>query len=84
VPGAADDPLTGPESPDQLLRAAFASVDPGTGGIARVLGDADYWERFDAIADRWRAEYFAPYQGTSSAVAAEAILHRDWLKARRN
>ena len=84
VPGAEDDPLIGPESPDQLLRADFTSVDPGAGGIARVLEDAEYWKRFDAIAARWRAEYFAPYHGTSSRVAAEAILHRDWLKARRN
>lgn len=84
VPGAAEDPLMGPDSPDQLLREDFANVDPGLGGLAPLLKDDSYWDRFPALSERWRTRYFAPLYGNSSQVAAEAILNRDWLKKRES
>ena len=80
VPGAERDELTGADSPDLLLRRDLVNVDPGSGRLIDILGCEAGWDRHAAASDRLRAEYFAPNFGTSAAVAAEAILHREWLE----
>lgn len=79
VPQSQDDAFTGKDSSDLRLREDFANVDPGTGGIRSILADDHYWEEHARRAEAVRSEYFAPNYGTSSAVAADAILDRSWM-----
>lgn len=79
VPGAKDDSLTGPKSPDILLRQHFANVEPGSNGIRQALDNAAWWQKHHEFSKRWRNEFFAKNYGSASNVAAQAILHRDWI-----
>ncbi|MFX0545230.1 CDP-glycerol glycerophosphotransferase family protein [Roseovarius sp. S1116L3] len=83
VPDADKDELTGPDSPDLMLRNEFANVDAGADGIRPLLREGAHWEDHQIASDRLRAQYFAPRFGTSAKAAAEAIMDRKWIQPKR-
>lgn len=84
VPDAANDPLTGADSPDVLLRKSLINVNPGQGKLATYLQDGPHWFAHMKDIDRLRSHYFANNFGTSAAAAAAAILDRSWLSDKGN
>ncbi len=78
VPGAADDALTGDDSPDIAIRRELVSVEPDAHAIARLLDDDATWQVQAPARRRLRSLYFAPHFGFSAQVAAQALtnLHR--------
>lgn len=83
VPGAENDALTGPQSPDIQLRAHFANVDAGSNRLANLLEDQNVWRAHETAADLLRSEYFAPNYGNSAKIAAAAIMDRSWITRTR-
>ncbi len=81
VPGALADPLLGPDSPDVAIRAQLGSLEPGGGAIARSLASPAHWEAQVPARKALRRTYFAPHFGFSAAVAANALLRLDTLRA---
>jgi len=81
VPGALADPLLGADSPDVAIRAQLGSLEPGRGAIARCLVSPAHWEAQVSMRKALRRTYFAPHFGFSAAVAANALLHFDTLRA---
>lgn len=79
VPDADKDALTGPDSPDLMLRGEFANVDIGACGIRSLLCEGAHWKDHQIASDRLRAQYFAPRFGTSAKAAAGAIMDRTWI-----
>jgi hypothetical protein len=82
VPGAEDDELTGPDSPDMLIRESLPTVSADQRAIAPLLADATVWDRQGATRRALRARFFAPYLGFSSQVAAQTLLHLDRILPR--
>jgi len=78
VPGALDDPWTGPDSSDIALRSFFRNVDPGSGELQRLMED-DSWVEHHEACQTLSDMYFAPFQGSSAAAAAAAIRDRSWI-----
>ncbi|MEM6409161.1 MAG: CDP-glycerol glycerophosphotransferase family protein [Pseudomonadota bacterium] len=79
VPNAADDELSGADSPDVLLRQSLINVDAGTGSLTTYLRDGPHWDAHMTEIERLRKTYFAEKFGTSAKAAAHAILDRSWL-----
>ena len=79
VPGASDDPLTGQDSSDIALRKHFRNVEPSSGALQRNLDDGDSWAEHDETCRVLSDEFFAPFRGTSAAIAASAIRNRSWM-----
>jgi len=73
APDAEKDPLTGADSPDITIRKTIANVDAHDGDIAGKLADDRLWLAQKAQRGLLRREYFAPYYGFSSRVAALAL-----------
>jgi hypothetical protein len=63
----------GSDSPDILIRQHLLNVNAGELGIARALADQDLWPAQKAVRKFLRREFFAPYFGFSSSVAASAL-----------
>lgn len=82
VPGAADDPFTGQDSSDLVLRDHFRNVEPGSGQLKHLLGDGESWSKHEATCKTLSAVYFAPLQGTSAAAAAAAIQDLSWIDSK--
>lgn len=79
VPGASDDPFTGQDSSDLLLRDHFRTVEPDSGELQRLVGEGQSWAEHDEACRALSDVYFAPFQGTSAAAAASAIRDRSWM-----
>ena len=79
VPGASDDPFTGQDSSDIALREHFRNMEPGSGALQRNLDDGDSWVEHDEACRVLSDDYFAPFRGTSAAIAASAIRNRSWM-----
>ncbi|WP_275099278.1 CDP-glycerol glycerophosphotransferase family protein [Sedimenticola hydrogenitrophicus] len=79
VPGAENDPLTGSDSPDVLIRKAFGSVTHAEYRIATQLADSHLWEVQALLRRQLRKSYFAPYYGFSASVAANALMRLEAL-----
>jgi hypothetical protein len=75
VPDAESDPFMGSDSPDILIRQHLVNVNAGEHGIARTLADRNLWAEQKAVRKFLRREFFAPYYGFSSSVAASALKH---------
>jgi hypothetical protein len=75
VPDAQSDPLMGDDSPDILIRHHLPNVDAHEDGIAQALNDPDLWPAQKATRRFLRREFFAPYYGFSSSVAASALMN---------
>jgi hypothetical protein len=75
VPGGEDDELTGDGSPDVSIRKHIVNLEPGEGRIAGLLADPSVWPVQAAERRMLRNEYFAPYFGFSSRVAAKSLLN---------
>lgn len=75
VQGAANDDLTGEDSPDITIRRHLVNVNPADKAIAELLADASLWEQQRPVRRALRKTYFAPYFGFSSQVAANALLN---------
>lgn len=82
VPGASDDPLTGEDSSDLTIRDHFRNVEPDSGELQSLVGDGESWEEHDEACRALSDVYFAPFRGTSAAVAATAIRDRSWMYAK--
>jgi hypothetical protein len=63
------------------IRAQLGSLEPGRGAIARCLVSPAHWEAQVSMRKALRRTYFAPHFGFSAAVAANALLHFDTLRA---
>lgn len=75
VPGAADHPQVGHDSPDILIRSTLLHVahdDPRP--LEKFLEDDALWEKQKIERRRWRDRFFTPNYGNASQKAAEAIL----------
>lgn len=79
APSAENDQLTGPNSPDILLRRNFAHFPPGSNKIREVLSNPNWRDRHSEIAGKWRNQLFAKNYGSSASFAADAIINRKWL-----
>lgn len=79
VPDAANDALTGTDSPDVLLRKSLINLDPGQGKLATYLKEGPHWTAHMEEIAKLRSLYFVNNFGTSAAAAAGAILDRSWL-----
>jgi capsular polysaccharide biosynthesis protein len=79
VPNAANDPLTGEDSPDISIRQTIVNIDAEDGDIARLLADDDLWEAQKKQRQALRKQYFAPYYGFSAQVAALALSNLDHI-----
>lgn len=75
VDGAADDDLTGEDSPDITIRRHLVNVNSADNAIAELLADTSLWEQQRPVRRALRKTYFAPYFGFSSQVAANALLN---------
>ncbi|MCA3238260.1 MAG: CDP-glycerol glycerophosphotransferase family protein [Curvibacter sp.] len=73
VAGAAEDALTGQDSPDITLRRYLPSVQRPQDLLA-ALEDPRVWDVASAAHRQLRDFYFAPLQGRSARAAADAIL----------
>jgi hypothetical protein len=82
VPGAEDDALTGGDSADISLRQSLPNLDTFT--IPKIWGlleDEETWGQQQLISRQLRNYYFAPYQGFSASVAAQALGNREIILA---
>lgn len=82
VPGAEDDALTGGDSADISLRQSLPNLDTFT--IPKIWGlleDEETWGQQQLIRRQLRNYYFAPYQGFSASVAAQALGNREIILA---
>jgi hypothetical protein len=75
VPDAEADSLMGSDSPDILIRHHLPNLNADKHGIAQALADQDLWPAQKAVRKFLRREFFAPYYGFSSSVAALALTH---------
>jgi hypothetical protein len=78
LPNAANDPSTGQSSSDIEVRRHIAHVVPEEGheiGLFLTEHAASYWVEQPKIRAKLREEYFAPYYGYASQVAALTILN---------
>lgn len=74
LPEAAQDPLTGDDSPDILLRKDIVSLDIAQRWqLAELLADDALWQAQKATRLALRTRYFAPTYGFSAQVALLAI-----------
>lgn len=74
VPGAESDELTGPESPDLVIRQVVANLNPGsTQELEQALADQDLWDRQRVVRHELRQAFFAPHYGFAARVAAGAL-----------
>ncbi len=79
VPGADIDELTGDDSPDISIRKHLVNVDSEEGRIANLLADSVLWKEQRAVRRMLRNQYFAPYFGFSSIIAANALLNLEHI-----
>lgn len=79
VPGAQDDPLLGPDSPDLQIRSVFGAVSHDARAIADHLRSDSFWNEQIEARRELRSIYFAPYYGFSARVAAHCLTHLDTL-----
>lgn len=82
MPGAETDQLTGGDSAEFSLRHSFPGLD--TLSIPKIWGlleDDGFWEERKQQARKLRDYYFAPFQGFSANVAAQALKHREAILA---
>ena len=82
VPGAENDSLTGHDSADIALRHSLPALDAFT--IPKIWGlleDEAMWEQQKLSRRQLRNNYFAPYQGFSASVAAQALGNREIILA---
>nr|WP_314364006.1 CDP-glycerol glycerophosphotransferase family protein [uncultured Achromobacter sp.] len=79
VPGAADDALTGDDSPDVSIRKQLINVTAEEGALASLLSDDAVWSTQQHARRTLRSLYFAPHYGFSAQVAAQALLNLDKL-----
>jgi hypothetical protein len=74
VPGAADDELTGKDSPDIRLRETIVNVSPDTRWrIEELLDDENVWLQQQEVRRTLRRTYFAPNEGNASEAAAACL-----------
>lgn len=73
MPGAAEDDLTGRDSPDITLRQHLPSVQRPQ-ELLSALEDPRVWNVTSEARNQLRDFYFAPLQGRSARVAADALL----------
>lgn len=81
VPGAEQEAIAGPDSPDVAIRAEIAGVAPGAGRMAAMLADPAVWEQQKPVRRALRTRYFAPHYGFSADVAAAALSRLPQLVA---
>lgn len=79
VPGAADDHLTGDDSPDISIRRHLVNVNVDDNALAGLLADEATWTLQQHARRTLRSLYFAPHHGFSSHVAAQTLLNVDKL-----
>lgn len=74
VPNAAQDALTGDESPDVLLRQDIINVDEDQRwSLAERLEQPETWAQQALVRQRLRRHYFAPSYGFSAELAVLAL-----------
>lgn len=75
VPGAADDSLTGDDSPDVSIRKHLVNIEATDNALAALLADETTWTTQQHARRTLRSLYFAPHHGFSSHVAAQTLLN---------
>lgn len=83
VPDAADDALTGDDSPDVTIRKQLINVNAEDNSLATLLADDSVWSTQQHARRTLRSLYFAPHYGFSSHVAAQTLLNLDKLLPNR-
>lgn len=73
VPDGENDPLTGKDSPDIVIRNHIISIDANKNELESLLLNEEVWKQQKPIRAALRRHYFAPYHGFSSQVAAETL-----------
>jgi len=74
MPNPENDPLTGKESPDILLRKEITNVDiKQFHKVEEILNDTHQWESQKQARKKLRNKYFTPSYGFSADLAALAI-----------
>jgi hypothetical protein len=80
VPGAAEDALAGPGSPDVQLREVIPGVSAENPSQLREwIHDPGHWKEQQPHRETLRARYFAPYQGCSARIAAHVLSNLDQI-----
>lgn len=72
--GASDHALVGPESPEIRVRRDIISTETtNPDEICRILNNKDIWTQQAVIRNNLRQEFFAPFYGFSSRIAANIL-----------
>lgn len=74
VPGAADHPQVGPDSPDILIRSTLAHIrHDDVRPLEGILEDAALWLNQMREQGKWREHFFASHDGGASRKAADTL-----------
>ncbi len=75
-----NDELAGNESPDILVRKDIVNITPDdVCNLKGMLKDKALWDAQEGVRRQMREDFFAPYYGFSSEVAALAIKNAETI-----